>query len=107
MSATTTPSAQPSASLSSVVSSAFTSAASITGSPSATVTPASRLVEEQNGSAQKQEGVSLETFLASLAVAAIVFGVEVLLFVILRKKLHRVYEPRTYLVPAKCVEFQT
>jgi len=118
MSSTTAPaSALPSGSLSSVVSSALSSAAStalsITSSASqtsssattsATVTPASKLLEDQNGSAQKQEGVSLETFLASLAVAAIIFGVEVLLFVMLRKKLHRIYEPRTYLVPDKCVE---
>lgn len=55
------------------------------------------------GSALASVGMSLETFLSSLAVAAAVFGVEVMLFVLLRTKLQRVYEPRTYLVPEKCV----
>lgn len=55
------------------------------------------------GSALNSVGMSLETFLSSLAVAAAVFGVEVMLFVLLRTKLQRVYEPRTYLVPEKCV----
>lgn len=53
------------------------------------------------GKAQSQEGVSLETFIASLAVSAVVFGVEFLVFIVIRKKLRRVYEPRTYLVPEK------
>ncbi|TGZ78669.1 DUF221-domain-containing protein [Ascodesmis nigricans] len=54
-----------------------------------------------DGRAQQQEGVTIEKFLASLAVAAIVFGVQVLAFVLIRKKLRRVYEPRTYLVPER------
>jgi len=62
-----------------------------------------RIINKNQGSAQTQEGVSLQTFLASLSVAAVVFGVEVLLFVLLRKKMKRVYEPRTYLVSEKCV----
>ncbi|KAG0644890.1 hypothetical protein HOY80DRAFT_877887 [Tuber brumale] len=53
------------------------------------------------GKGQSEEGMSLESFLASLAVAAAVFGVEVLIFVLLRTKLQRVYVPRTYLVPEK------
>lgn len=55
------------------------------------------------GAAQTSAGMSLETFLSSLAVAAAVFGAEVVIFVLLRTKLQRVYEPRTYLVPEKCV----
>jgi hypothetical protein len=57
--------------------------------------------DESAGKAQSGEGMSLESFLASLAVAAAVFGVEVLFFVLLRTKLQRVYVPRTYLVPEK------
>ena len=56
---------------------------------------------EGAGKAQSVEGMSLESFLASLTVAAAVFGVEVLVFVLLRTKLQRVYVPRTYLVPEK------
>lgn len=54
-----------------------------------------------NNKVDQNQGVSLQAFLGSLAVAAIVFGVEIVLFVLLRKKLQRVYEPRTYLVPEK------
>ena len=61
------------------------------------------LLGANDGAAQKSEGVSLQTFVASLAVASLVFGIEVILFVLLRKKLKRVYEPRTYLVPEKYV----
>lgn len=75
-----------------------TSAASAPGATSVT-----GALGESNGKAQTSEGMSLETFLSSLAVAAAVFGAEVLLFVLLRTKLQRVYEPRTYLVPEKCV----
>ncbi|KAF8424929.1 DUF221 domain-containing protein [Tirmania nivea] len=55
----------------------------------------------EEGSAQKSQGVSLETFLASFSVAAIVFGVELVIFILARKRLARIYEPRTYLVPEK------
>jgi len=58
-------------------------------------------IGKSGGKGQSEEGMSLESFLASLAVAAAVFGVEVLIFVLLRTKLQRVYVPRTYLVPEK------
>lgn len=72
-------------------------------STSPVATSVNDLVNADDGKAQGLEGISLETFLASLSVAAIVFAVEVLLFILLRKKLKRVYEPRTYLVPEKWV----
>lgn len=72
------------------------------GTPTATSVTVSGALDKPAGSAQGSEGISLETFLSSLAVAAAVFGAEVLLFVLLRTKLQRVYEPRTYLVPEKC-----
>ena len=58
-------------------------------------------VAKSAGKGQSEEGMSLESFLASLAVAAAVFGAEVLIFVLIRTKLQRVYVPRTYLVPEK------
>jgi Late exocytosis, associated with Golgi transport len=72
---------------------------------SPTTTNVSDPYSEAAGKGQSSEGMSLESFLASLAVAAAVFGVEVLLFVLLRTKLQRVYVPRTYLVPEKFVPF--
>ncbi|PWW77382.1 DUF221-domain-containing protein [Tuber magnatum] len=70
---------------------------------SSTITPTSvaDAMGQSAGKGQTGEGMSLESFLASLAVAAAVFGVEVLIFVLLRTKLQRVYVPRTYLVPEK------
>ena len=62
----------------------------------ATSTPSSSLpqsnVTDAQGSAQLSQGVSLETFLASLSVAAIVFGIELIAFTLARKKLARIYE---------------
>ncbi|KZF22423.1 DUF221-domain-containing protein [Xylona heveae TC161] len=57
-----------------------------------------------NGSAGKgqgSQGISLNSFLASVAVSAIVFGAEFLVFVLLKNKLVRIYSPRTYLVPER------
>ncbi|KAI5805211.1 DUF221 domain protein [Geopyxis carbonaria] len=89
-----------SSTISSAISSAISSTTSTSTSSRSTVKPTAD-PNENNGKAQTQEGVSIETFLASLAVAAIVFGVQVIAFVLIRKKLKRVYEPRTYLVPDK------
>ncbi|KAF3392692.1 putative protein RSN1 [Penicillium rolfsii] len=51
------------------------------------------------GNGKSEEGVSLKSFLASLATAMVVFAVEFLLFMLLKGKLTRIYQPRTYLVP--------
>ncbi|KAJ5676211.1 hypothetical protein N7462_009108 [Penicillium macrosclerotiorum] len=56
-------------------------------------------LEHTGGHGQTAEGVSLKTFVASLATAIIVFAVEFLLFILLKGKLTRIYQPRTYLVP--------
>ena len=91
-----------SATPSSSSSSSFSSSSSYSStSARPTPTSVSQAINATTGSAQSQQGVSLETFLASLSVAAVVFGVQVVLFVLLRKKMKRVYEPRTYLVPEK------
>ena len=109
---TTASSLDPSATgdvLSSIISSVASSISSVASSAaadptsSATPTPSKKpdLFEEGAGAAQDKQGISLETFLASLAVAAIVFAVQVVAFVLIRKKLTRVYQPRTYLVPER------
>ncbi|KAG5289353.1 phosphate metabolism protein [Histoplasma ohiense] len=55
-------------------------------------------LDAQSGTGQKTAGMSITTFLASLATALIVFTAEVLLFTLLKGKLTRIYQPRTYLV---------
>ncbi|KAI9927682.1 hypothetical protein AWENTII_006524 [Aspergillus wentii] len=57
-----------------------------------------KALEHAGGTGQSSEGVSIQTFLASLATAIIVFAVEFLLFMVLKGKLTRIYQPRTYLV---------
>ncbi|KAL4878975.1 hypothetical protein BJY04DRAFT_194509 [Aspergillus karnatakaensis] len=51
------------------------------------------------GNGQAREGISIKTFLASLATAVVIFAIEFLLFLLLKGKLTRIYQPRTYLVP--------
>ncbi|KAK9479769.1 hypothetical protein V1514DRAFT_366518 [Lipomyces japonicus] len=53
------------------------------------------------GSAQSSYGQSLSTFISSLAASLIAFGAELGLFLILRKRIKRVYEPKTYAVPTR------
>ncbi|PWY93185.1 DUF221-domain-containing protein [Aspergillus sclerotioniger CBS 115572] len=55
-------------------------------------------LEHAGGSGKNKEGISIGTFLASLATAIIVFAVEFLCFLLLKGKLTRIYQPRTYLV---------
>ncbi|KAG5361440.1 hypothetical protein CJU90_2823 [Yarrowia sp. C11] len=47
------------------------------------------------------EGMSIQTFLSSLVVAIVIFGVQLALFVLIRPRIKKLYEPRTYLVPPK------
>lgn len=46
-------------------------------------------------------GMSIQTFLSSLVVAIVIFGVQLALFILLRPRIKKLYEPRTYLVPPK------
>ncbi|EPS29391.1 hypothetical protein PDE_04340 [Penicillium oxalicum 114-2] len=56
-------------------------------------------LKHTGGNGKLDQGVSLKSFLASLATATVVFAVEFLLFLLLKGKLTRIYQPRTYLVP--------
>ncbi|KAE8383411.1 hypothetical protein BDV26DRAFT_138621 [Aspergillus bertholletiae] len=56
-------------------------------------------LEHAGGTGQKSAGIPINTFLASLATAIVIFAVEFLLFLLLKSKLTRIYQPRTYLVP--------
>lgn len=47
-------------------------------------------LDGSSGTAQKSEGMTINTFLASMATALIVFGVELILFLLLKGKLTRI-----------------
>jgi calcium permeable stress-gated cation channel len=46
---------------------------------------------------------TLQSFLTSLGVNAILLTIQVSAFVVLKHKLERIYSPRTYLPPVECV----
>lgn len=46
-------------------------------------------------------GMSIQTFLSSLVVAIVIFAVQLALFTLIRTRIRKLYEPRTYLVPPK------
>ncbi|KAJ9213141.1 hypothetical protein DTO166G4_5299 [Paecilomyces variotii] len=56
-------------------------------------------LNDVSGAGQRKQGISITTFVASLATGIIVFAIEFLLFLFLKGKLTRIYQPRTYLVP--------
>jgi calcium permeable stress-gated cation channel len=47
-------------------------------------------LDSSSGSGQRSQGISLKSFLASLAAAVAIFAIEVLLFLILKGKLTRI-----------------
>ena len=53
------------------------------------------------GRAQRDEGLSFASFLASLGTAIAIFSAQFLLFYILKTRLPRIYQPKTYLVPRR------
>lgn len=71
-------------------------------SSTASPTPSpTNLLDQGSGRAQSNQGISLNTFFASLVGGLAIFGVEFLLFLIIKGKFSRIYLPRTYLVPEK------
>ncbi|KAK3064239.1 hypothetical protein LTS18_008943 [Coniosporium uncinatum] len=53
------------------------------------------------GAALQSANVSFSTFAASLITGLVAFGVQVLLFLVFRARIPRIYAPRTYLVPER------
>ena len=68
----------------------------------ATSTPTS-LLEGLNsgGSGQKSQGISIGSFIASLAAGLGIFGLELGVFLLIHGKFTRIYQPRTFLVPER------
>lgn len=59
------------------------------------------LVDCASGSALNSEGTTVNTLLAAIAGSFASFGVQFLIFSILRLRLSRIYRPRSYLVPER------
>ncbi|KAL8913623.1 MAG: hypothetical protein Q9171_001588 [Xanthocarpia ochracea] len=53
------------------------------------------------GIGAQSNGQSIANFLSSLVTSCSIFGLEFLLFLIIKRKLFRIYRPRTYLVPER------
>ncbi|KAI9750324.1 MAG: hypothetical protein M4579_006519 [Chaenotheca gracillima] len=68
---------------------------------SSAVPTSTNLLDGPAGKGQSDQGISISSFLASLAVAAAVFAVELLAFIILQNRIRKIYLPKTFLVPEK------
>ncbi|KAK9371161.1 hypothetical protein V1509DRAFT_613788 [Lipomyces kononenkoae] len=91
-----------SSTLSASITSFSSQAYSTATSSSATATSSCRPGFDGNcGTAQANYGQSLSTFLSSLVASLIIFAVELWLFLLMRKRIRRVYEPKTYAVPKR------
>ncbi|QSZ36457.1 hypothetical protein DSL72_006336 [Monilinia vaccinii-corymbosi] len=53
------------------------------------------------GAAQGSQGISLVALLTAMASSSIIFGVQMVAFMLLRNKLARIFKPKTYLVPER------
>ncbi|KAK0111405.1 hypothetical protein ONS95_001767 [Cadophora gregata] len=53
------------------------------------------------GDGQSQEGISLVAFITALATSLVIFGIQMLAFILLKNKLARIFKPKTYLVPER------
>ncbi|MCJ1310840.1 hypothetical protein MMC25_004507 [Agyrium rufum] len=58
-------------------------------------------IDATAGKAQTSAGQSIDAFLATLSIGAVVFGIEVLAFLILKNRFTRIFSPRTFLVPER------
>ncbi|KAB8290402.1 hypothetical protein EYC80_010835 [Monilinia laxa] len=73
----------------------------LSSDPSATSATATSTTSSVAGSAQGSEGISLVALLTAMASSAIIFGVQMVAFMLLKNKLARIFKPKTYLVPEK------
>ncbi|KOS18292.1 Uncharacterized protein ESCO_002959 [Escovopsis weberi] len=53
------------------------------------------------GSGQLSQGIGIVTFLTSIVTSVVIFSAQLLLFILLRNKLARIFKPKTYLVPER------
>ncbi|KAJ8058673.1 hypothetical protein OCU04_012847 [Sclerotinia nivalis] len=73
----------------------------LSNNPTATSATTVATTSTVAGSAQGSEGISLVALLTAMASSAIIFGVQMIAFMLLKNKLARIFKPKTYLVPEK------
>src|ERR1700733_5034116 len=56
---------------------------------------------QNNAAVTKSDGQTAGAFAASLVTSIVIFLIEILLFIIIKDRFSRIYQPRTYLVPPK------
>ena len=69
--------------------------------PSAAPTNFAGALNSGAGTAQTDQGITIGSFIASLAGSFAIFGLEFAAFLLINGKLHRIYLPRTFLVPER------
>ncbi|QPC78353.1 hypothetical protein HYE68_009105 [Fusarium pseudograminearum] len=77
-----------------------TSSSSSSSGPTRT-TSGSIFSATQSSAADKDKGIGIVSFLTAVGVAVAIFAVQILLFLLLRNKLARIFKPKTYLVPER------
>ncbi|RGP76997.1 hypothetical protein FLONG3_4935 [Fusarium longipes] len=85
--------------LSSLLSSATSASKSLTSPTLTSSNPFGSA--EPTSAADKDKGIGIVSFLTAVGVAVAIFAVQILLFLILRNKLARIFKPKTYLVPER------
>ncbi|KAF1992441.1 DUF221-domain-containing protein [Aulographum hederae CBS 113979] len=58
-------------------------------------------LSSNSGQGQSKQNLSFGSFVGALGTSLVIFGVQILAFIILRGRLPRIYAPRTYLVPER------
>ncbi|KAI9746754.1 MAG: hypothetical protein M1818_000469 [Claussenomyces sp. TS43310] len=61
----------------------------------------SLLIPNTDPPAQQSQNVSLQGFVAALTTSFVLFGIQILIFELMRNKVTRIYIPKTYLVPER------
>ncbi|KAF5002217.1 hypothetical protein FGRMN_523 [Fusarium graminum] len=107
-SATGTASSLASTIASSLLSSAISASESLSASATTSNEPTKTssggglgITPTQTSAADKDKGIGIVSFLTAVAVAMAIFAVQILLFLLLRNKLARIFKPKTYLVPER------
>ncbi|KAF8862540.1 DUF221-domain-containing protein [Acephala macrosclerotiorum] len=73
----------------------------VSSTASSTSSTSSSTSTDLTGTGQNSQGISLVAFITALAVSLVIFGVQILLFLLFKDKNARIYKPKTYLVPER------
>ncbi|KAE8444846.1 hypothetical protein EG329_014201 [Mollisiaceae sp. DMI_Dod_QoI] len=73
----------------------------VSATASSTSSASSSTSSTSLGSGQTSQGISLVGLITALAASLVIFGVQMLVFLLLKDKQARIYKPKTYLVPER------